>query len=626
MFVATTVVAGGVALGAAIGDARLVVVAALSVVPIVGAWVISRSDPRSPVAPALAWTGAAVVLVFISDALVVSTTTASPLPFSAIARYWWVGLWPVNLAGLVALLLVFPDGRRPGWTGRTVPWLFVVAVAVTLGGQWGLAQEGDPLVWPDRPLVVILSGPLLVGASLVLTVVDVVARYRSGESRGRRQMRWLLLAGSAVVVFIFAGWWMQAVGVPIEVAYAPFLVTTVVAVPAAVTIAVVRHDAFDIDRILSSSAAWLMTLVMSAAVFAVVVVAVSGVVAQHVVVGPAVAAFVTALTLLPLHRLIHSMVGRVIDHDRFVAVAFVKRFAADVRVGRREPEDIEGVLREAQGDSQLVVLLARPDGGWMRIDGSEATVPEDGHRIDLRAQQDVIARIVLGWDSARARSRLAALSKAAFVPLEVSRLRRSLSEALSDTRASRARLSRATAAERKRIERDLHDGIQQRIIATGMRLRSVQRRVAPDEAEELDRAVSELASTVEELRRLAHGVRPSRLDDGLGAALAALQETGPVRVEVRVGELPEIDEARAVTAYFVASEATANALKHADASHIVVVATAIDGLLHVRVSDDGVGLPATAKLSRLNDRVQSVGGGLTVTSAPGGGTTVSAVI
>lgn len=613
-------------MGIAVGDIRLAVVATLSLISVSCAWVIAHGDSRSPVAPALAWTGAAVVAVFINDAVALSANTTSPLPLAGVARYLWVGLWPVNLAGLVALLLVFPDGRRRGWIGRTVPWLFVAATAVTLGGQWGLLQEGAPLIWPNRPAAVTLGGPLLVGASLVLTVVDVVARYRSGQPRERRQVRWIMLAGGAVVVFIFAGWGMQALGLPVPIAYAPFLVTTVVAVPAAVTIAVVYHDAFDIDRILSSSVAWLVTLVISAAVYAAVVVTVGGVVAQYAVVSSALAAFVTALALLPLHRLVHSAMGRMIDRDRFVAVAMVERFAADVRAGRREPEDIEKVLREAQRDDQLVVLLTRPDGGWMRLDGEDATATQKGHSVDLRAQQDVIARIVLGWDSARARNRLSAVSKAAFVPLEVSRLRRSLSKALADSRASQARLSRATAAERKRIERDLHDGIQQQIIATGMRLRSVQRRVAPDEAEELDRAVLELSATVEELRRLAHGVRPSRLDDGLGAALAGLQATEPVPVEVRIGELPEVDEARAVTAYFVASEATANALKHATATRIRIDVTSSDGLLHLSVSDDGIGLPAAANLSGLSDRVQSVGGSLAFTNAPGGGTTVSAVI
>lgn len=623
---ATLAVAGGSVLGTVTGDLKLTLTAALATVAVVGGWVIARRTPLSAVAPALAWTGASVLVVFANDVVAASASSASPLPFAEFARHWWVGLWPVNLAGVVALLLVFPDGRRPGWIGRTVPLLFAVATGVTIAGQWGLTQDGGQVATDARPAAIVFAGPLLVAACLVLTVIDTVARYRASGSRVRRQMKWLMLSGGLVVVLLFAGWAMQALGVPIVASYAPFLLATVVAVPSSVVIAIVRYDLLDVDRVLSASVAWLMTLLVSAGIFASVVVAVGGLIAQHSAVGSAAAAFVTALTLLPLHRLINTFVGRIVDRDRYVAVAMVERFAADVRTGRREPEEIEGVLREAQDDADLVVLLARPGGGWMRLDGTPVSPPQGSHQLDLRAKDDVIARLVLGWDSARARGRLAALAKPAYVPLEVSRLRLALRAALEDSRESRARLSKATADERRRIERDLHDGIQQRIIATGMRLRSVQSRVGQAEADDLDRAVEELLGTVEELRRLAHGVRPGRLDDGLAAALAALHESGPVPIEVKVGELPAIDEARAATAYFVASEATANALKHADASHIIVDVAADDGLLALSISDDGVGLSPTADLFHLRDRVQSVGGELTITSTPGAGTTVSAVI
>lgn len=623
---ATLAVVAGLALGSLIGDIKLALTAGLATVAVAGGWIVALRVPRSAVAPALAWTGAAVVVVLANDVVAASASSSSPLPFAEVARHWWVGLWPVNLAGLVALLLVFPNGRRPGWIGRTVPWLFVIATVVTIAGQWGLTQDGGQVVTDTRPAVVVFAGPLLVAVCLVTTVVDIVACYRASGFRVRHQMKWLVVSGGLVVVLLFAGWAMQALGLPVVTSYAPFLFATVVAVPASVVIAIVRYDVLDVDRILSASLAWLITLLVSATIFAGVVVAVSGLMAQYSALSTAAAAFATALALLPSHRLINSFVGRLVDRDRYVAVAMVERFAADVRAGRREPEEIEGVLREAQHDDDLTVLLARPDGSWMRIDGTAADPIESSHHLDLRAQDDVIARLVLGWSSARARSRLAALVRPAYVPIEVSRLRLALRAALEESRESRARLSSATADERRRIERDLHDGIQQRIIATGMRLRSVQNRVGPAEADDLDRAVQELLGTVDELRRLAHGVRPGRLDDGLAAALAALNESAPVPVEVKVGELPEIDEARAATAYFVASEATANALKHAQATLILVEVTSDNGMLALSISDDGIGLPPTADLFHLRDRVRSVGGELAFTSTPGSGTTVSAVI
>jgi len=244
----------------------------------------------------------------------------------------------------------------------------------------------------------------------------------------------------------------------------------------------------------------------------------------------------------------------------------------------------------------------------------------------VRAHGAVIARIVLAHDSARARRRVADLARAGWVPIEVSRLRLELRDALSEAEAARTRLAEASAAERKRLERDLHDGIQPRLVATGMRLRSLQRGLGAKDSAEVDAAVAEVESTVLELRRLAHGIRPSRLDDGLGAALASLRTDGPVPVHVSIGELPELDDLRALTAYFVASEGVANAFKHADAARIEVCAHAVDGRLVVEVRDDGVGGVAPLGLTGLRDRVQSLHGELAVASAVGAGTTIRALL
>lgn len=245
----------------------------------------------------------------------------------------------------------------------------------------------------------------------------------------------------------------------------------------------------------------------------------------------------------------------------------------------------------------------------------------------VEAGGDVIARVRLGWDSVRARRRIADVAKAAWVPIEVSRLRLVLREALGEAQASRSRLVEATAAERRRLERDLHDGAQQRIVATGMRLRLLQDRLPPDDAAEVDAAVAELRGTVDELRRIASGVRPSQLDDGLAAALTAVKEATPLPFALEVARLPEVSETRALTAYLVVSEAVANALKHAQASTIAVTVVPRQDRLAVQITDDGIGgLAQDAPLSALRDRVLSVGGSLDVRSAPGTGTTITAVI
>ena len=463
---------------------------------------------------------------------------------------------------------------------------------------------------------------LLVGGTLIAALIGLVAHYLSGNERQRLQLRWLAAAGLVVVVLLVGGWVAEAYGASLSAAYIPFLVAVVVLVPASVGVAMVRHDLFDVDRLLGEGAAWLITLIASAAIFGTVVTLVSRALGAGSDLGPAAAAFVTALALLPLHRALAGVVGRVVDHDRFVAVAAVQQFAADVRAGRRAPEEVETVLREAQGDPGVRVALSRPDG-WTDLHGHPVDEPSG---FDLEAGGDTIARISLGWESARARRRIADLARAAWVSIEVSRLRLGLNEALDEVQASRARLVDAAATERKRLERELHDGAQQRIIATGMRLRSLQRRLDPTDSAEVDTAIGELEATVAELRQLAQGVRPSRLDDGLGPALEGLLATSPLPVDLRIDSLPETDEARTLTAYLVTSEAITNALKHAHAGRIGVRLGALGPQLRIEVSDDGVGGVPDGGLTALRDRVASVGGRLQVHSPIGGGTTITAVV
>jgi len=577
-------------------------------------WVVVRHDSTSPVGPALAWTTASIALV-----------SAHVGPLADLP--WSSGAWPVNLAGLFALMLVFPAGPSQKRLWRAVPWAFVMATAGMIAAQWGATQvDGEVVGGPTASWLglVALASLITIALCLLLAAASLAIRYRSGSRRIRRQIRWLLLAGLAVVVLLIGGWIAEAMGYPIDVAYTPFLVAIIVLVPAAIGVAVVRYDLFDVDRLLSASTAWLVTVVLSASIFGVVVYAASHAVELGTGATSAMAAFVIALVLLPVQRRIAGWVGRLVDRDRHLAVAQVERFAADVRAGRRQPEEIEAVLRDVQDDPDLVVQVGRPDGTWTGLDGTPVGASQG---FAIEAGGDVIARIELGWDSLRARRRLADIAHAAWVPIEVSRLRLGLRGALTEAEASRGRLVEVTVQERLRLERDLHDGAQQRIVATGMRLRLLQEQLPPREAHEIDLAVQELQETVYELRRIAQGVRPSQLDDGLAAALVTIKATTPIPLSLEVAELPEVNDTRALNAYLVVSEAVANVLKHAGASQVSVRVSAVRDRICVEVADDGIGgLPEDAPLPALRDRVLSVGGSLRIHSPAGTGTTILAVI
>jgi signal transduction histidine kinase len=203
---------------------------------------------------------------------------------------------------------------------------------------------------------------------------------------------------------------------------------------------------------------------------------------------------------------------------------------------------------------------------------------------------------------------------------------------LAELRASRARLVEAGAAERRRIERDLHDGAQQRLISIAMSLGLVEARL-PDDPLSVGPIVREaraaLGVALAELRELSQGIFPSILSErGLAAALEELARGSalPVALDARLpGHLPAPVEA---AAYFVVSEALANAAKHSHASDVRVTASVAGGRLLVEVGDDGIGAaggPGTG-LRGLADRIEALGGSFTITSPPGRGTTLRAEI
>jgi signal transduction histidine kinase len=193
-------------------------------------------------------------------------------------------------------------------------------------------------------------------------------------------------------------------------------------------------------------------------------------------------------------------------------------------------------------------------------------------------------------------------------------------------RESRVRIVATADEERRRIERDIHDGAQQRLVALAVQLRSAQRRLRDPEVDSLLAAtVKELQVAVEELRELARGVHPAILtEDGLAAALESLVSRipFPVDLEAAEGRLPAQVEA---TAYFVACEALANVVKHAQASTATVRAVRRNGLLLVEIEDDGIGGAAAENgsgLRGLADRVEALGGRLRVESPTEGGTRI----
>ena len=610
------------------GDAPGVLTAVLLLlgVPVAVGCLLGWQVPGSPAGAALAWLGAAPSAVFAAEMWGRSAHTADRWPAAAVVYHIQLGTWVWNVAGFAALCLVFPTGLLPGRRWRAAVW-----AAVAVGGYVnllyalvGLPGSGQPVAVPTAAMAV-LGGVGLAGClgALAVTVASLVVRYRCGDDRTRGQLRWLVLGAGTVPVLLALGWALQALGAAAGVAYLGLFLAMLIALPVAVAVAVLRYDLFDVDRLLGSSLAWLLTTLASATVFTLVVLAGSRLGADSRL-GVTGAAFLIALLLLPLHRRIHNVVGRAVDRDRYVVAARVQRFVHDVRDGAAKPEQAEQVFRAVLGDPGLRLLLKQPGSdGYVDPSGVPATAPPGGvGQIPLRSGDTDVGLIVLAAPSARRLRRARDVALAARLPIEVSRLRLQLRAALRDVRSSRARIVEATADERRSLERDLHDGAQQQIVAVGMRLRSLQQRLpaASPEHAEIDAAVEALQDTIAELRRLAHGIRPGRLDDGLSAALRALTADSAIPVELSVADVPTSD-AVSITGYFVVAETYANALKHAQAQSISISITGVNGGIHIDVSDDGLGGAGTG-LTSVRDRVASLGGTLTVTSPPGAGTRI----
>src|SRR4051794_39746999 len=210
----------------------------------------------------------------------------------------------------------------------------------------------------------------------------------------------------------------------------------------------------------------------------------------------------------------------------------------------------------------------------------------------------------------------------------------SLRNSLAEVRASRARIVEAADAERRRVERDLHDGAQQRLLSLSMALRLAQARVRDGKPDELlpilEAASAEVREALDELRDLARGIHPTLLSgSGLQPALESLAQRSPLPTTVAACPVRRFAEAAEVAAYYVVSESIANAIKHARASRVTVTVTAERESLKVSVADDGSGGARVGRgsgLRGLADRIAALNGRLEVISPPGGGTTIAAEI
>jgi signal transduction histidine kinase len=308
-----------------------------------------------------------------------------------------------------------------------------------------------------------------------------------------------------------------------------------------------------------------------------------------------------------------------------------------IRLGSMpSPESLRPVLAHALGDPSLDVFQWDPKlDAYVDAVGKPTALPTDKKRAVtlVEGPDQPLAAIVHDPALLEDRGLVTSVAAAVRMSYENARLAAEVHAQLEEVRASRTRIVSAGDAERKRVERDLHDGAQQRLVSMTLALRLARTQLGehidPAARASLDQASTAARAALSELRELAHGIHPQILTQaGLSAAVKSLADRTPGRVDVDVCDArfaPAVEE----TAYFVVSEALANIAKHANAQTVLVRVAYAAGTLTVDVIDDGVGGADPARgsgLRGLNDRIAAVDGSLVIDSRAGSGTRLQASI
>ena len=547
-------------------------------------------------------------------------------PGGPLAEWIGYGSWqPAILMWILALLLV-PTGRLPGPRWRIIAYagcagtvLYIAGYLLDPGNGGNYVSGANPyaVAGPEWHIMAAVGGVLMTLA-LIGSFASLVVRYRAAGPVERLQLKWVALAGLGLVVLA-----------PVCIAFwgaSPFVraLTPVILIIAALCLgaSVLRYRLFDVDLIVNRTVVYLALSVLLAAAYgatAIVLGAVLGGQSSWTVAG---GTLIAAVAFRPLRRRVQDLVDRRFARERYSATVRIDAFMERLRAGTEQPDRVEDLLRDVLHDPTLRVLLLLPASRqYSDVRGNPAVIDpaRPAVALDRDGSADVIVEYAQTSDPSRETAVRGAVERSRLA-IEIARLGVGLNRQLAELDQSRARIASAADDERRRIQRDLHDGAQQRLVTIGISLRAAEARMRGEgltaEADRLDTAVADLAATIAELRDLAQKLPPAQLDAGIGAAFRELAGRAPLPIIIDV-PAERLDRHIEATAYFVGCEGLTNVIKHAQASTATLRAVRRNGSLIVTVADDGVGGAAVrpgSGLAGLADRVQAVGGQLVVRS------------
>ncbi|HXA43038.1 MAG TPA: GAF domain-containing sensor histidine kinase [Candidatus Solibacter sp.] len=625
--------------------------------PVVGALIISR-QPRNPVGWLLTAVGvSATAGNFVTEYSIAALVLHRDLPAGQLAA--WLSYWVWAPAGALAplVILLFPDGRfltrRWRWVGVAGGANLVGIVAVQMFATYSFAPVRNPLAIPAVTSLGDSIGPTFGAGTALLSVVALVSfvlRYRRATSEVRQQIKWVAYSMALLPPFLVVSALTSPQGAPdnaLVILSGVLNFVATLSTPVCLGIAMLRFRLYDIDVVISRTLVYGSLAAFITAVYVGIVVGVGTLVGsggQPNLVLSIVATAIVAVAFQPVRERLQKIANRLVYGKRATPYEVLSQFSERVSETYAADEALPRmakVLAEGTGAERAEVWLRADDllrraAAWPQdsapaepgrvLDETLPSMPGADRAVPVRHQGELLGALTVTKRAGESltpveEKLLDDLAAQAGLVLKNVGLTAELLARLEELRASRQRLVAAQDEERRRLERNLHDGAQQNLVALKVKLGLAETFAEKDPAkakELVAQLKTEADEALETLRDLARGIYPPLLaDKGLAVALEsqARKATLPVDVESDgIGRYPQDIEA---AVYFCCLEALQNVQKYAEANRAVVRLRETTGDLCFEVRDDGRGFdPATAKhgagMTNMADRLDALGGSLHV--------------
>jgi two-component system NarL family sensor kinase len=607
-------------------------------------WLIIRSRPNNAVGWLLLIQSLAIALLGATEAYAMHMIAeGDPLTIAArLAGVFSNAAWPLLFAGFAGIAYVFPDGHFFSKKYRRWGQFTAAILAVIMAGMIfsGAPLEGD-LKPIDNPLPTLpaavdsITWLLIFGFlfGLFASAFSVRARLRASTGDERIQVLWLAYAAlwipATLTLCLVDGVVLGDPGGPLTTLG---LAVMFVMMPLAIAIGVLRYRLFDIELVINRTLVYGALTACVAAVYIAVVAGFNAVIGSRGLAG-LLAVGVVAVMIQPLHARLQARVDRLVYGDRANPYAALQRLDARLRETLTPAEVVQAVVEsvadalrlpyaavEFERGDDLQVIASHGVVGRGQIERRELSYR--GERVGMLAVEVPPGRTLASADE----SLLDDLASHVGVAVQSVSLTAELQQSRKD-------LVTAREEERRRLRRDLHDGVGPTLAAMSMKLEVLNDRVSPDDRAIVEQLGQEVTETITDIRRLVYELRPPALDEfGLVPALAEqatrLSASG-AKFEVRgPAEMPPIPAAAEVATYRIALEAMTNVSKHAGAT-ACEVELSLNGGICLTVSDNGDGFAPNVRhgvgMSSMRERAAEIGGDLTVETSSDG-TIVSAVL